>query len=149
MTVSERFLKYVSFGTNSDDCSETCPSTESQLVLGRFLAEELKAIGLTEVEQDKDGYVYGVLPATAGRENDASIGFIAHMDTSNDVKGDEIKPQVVAYKGGDIRLNDGVSIKLKDFPYLEKYIGCDIITSDGTTLLGADDKAGIAEIFTA
>ena len=149
MTVSERFLKYVSFGTNSDDCSETCPSTESQLVLGRYLAEELKAIGLTEVEQDKDGYVYGVLPATAGRENDASIGFIAHMDTSNDVKGDGIKPQVVAYKGGDIRLNDGVSIKLKDFPYLEKYIGCDIITSDGTTLLGADDKAGIAEIFTA
>lgn len=149
MTVSERFLKYVSFGTNSDDCSETCPSTESQLVLGRFLAEELRAIGLTEVEQDKDGYVYGVLPATAGRENDASIGFIAHMDTSNDVKGDGIKPQVVAYKGGDICLNDGVSIKLKDFPYLEKYIGCDIITSDGTTLLGADDKAGIAEIFTA
>ena len=149
MTVSERFLKYVSFGTNSDDCSETCPSTESQLVLGRFLAEELKAIGLTEVEQDKDGYVYGVLPATAGRENDASIGFIAHMDTSNDVKGDEIKPQVVAYKGGDIRLNDGVSIKLKDFPYLEKYIGCDIITTDGTTLLGADDKAGIAEILSA
>lgn len=149
MTVSERFLKYVSFGTNSDDCSETCPSTESQLVLGRFLAEELKAIGLTEVEQDKDGYVYGVLPATAGREQDASIGFIAHMDTSNDVKGDGIKPQIVAYKGGDICLNDGVSIKLKDFPYLEKYIGCDIITSDGTTLLGADDKAGIAEIFTA
>lgn len=149
MTVSERFLKYVSFGTNSDDCSETCPSTESQLVLGRYLAEELKAIGLTEVEQDKDGYVYGVLPATAGRENDASIGFIAHMDTSNDVKGDGIKPQVVAYKGGDIRLNDGVNISLKDFPYLEKYIGCDIITSDGTTLLGADDKAGIAEIFTA
>lgn len=149
MTVSERFLKYVSFGTNSDDCSETCPSTESQLVLGRYLAEELKAIGLTEVEQDKDGYVYGVLPATAGREQDASIGFIAHMDTSNDVKGDGIKPQVVAYKGGDIRLNDGVCIGLKDFPYLEKYIGCDIITSDGTTLLGADDKAGIAEIFTA
>ena len=149
MTVSERFLKYVSFGTNSDDCSETCPSTESQLVLGRYLAEELKAIGLTEVEQDKDGYVYGVLPATAGREQVASIGFIAHMDTSNDVKGDGIKPLVVAYKGGDIRLNDGVSISLKDFPYLEKYIGCDIITSDGTTLLGADDKAGIAEIFTA
>ena len=149
MTVSERFLKYVSFGTNSDDCSETCPSTESQLALGRYLAEELKAIGLTEVEQDKDGYVYGVLPATAGREQVASIGFIAHMDTSNDVKGDGIKPRVVAYKGGDIRLNDGVSIGLKDFPYLEKYIGCDIITSDGTTLLGADDKAGIAEIFTA
>ncbi|MBR5859577.1 MAG: peptidase T [Clostridia bacterium] len=149
MKVSERFLKYISFGTNSDDYSESCPSTESQLVLGRYLAEELTGIGLTEVEIDKDGYVYGVLPATSGREQDASIGFIAHMDTSNAVKGDGIKPQIVAYKGGDIRLNDDVSIKLKDFPYLEKYIGCDIITTDGTTLLGADDKAGIAEIFTA
>lgn len=149
MTVSERFLKYISFGTNSDDNSGTCPSTESQLVLGRFLAEELKGIGLSEVEIDKDGYVYGVLPASEGRENDPSIGFIAHMDTSSDVKGDGINPQIVKYKGGDIRLNKTESITLKDFPYLEKYVGCDIITTDGTTLLGADDKAGIAEIFTA
>lgn len=149
MTVSERFLKYISFGTNSDDNCENCPSTESQFVLGRYLADELKSIGLQEVEIDKDGYVYGVLPASAGRENDAKIGFVAHMDTSNAVKGDDIKPQIVAYKGGDIQLNEGVSITLADFPYLEKYIGCDIITTDGTTLLGADDKAGIAEIFTA
>lgn len=149
MTVSERFLKYVSFGTNSDENSDTCPSTESQRVLGRFLAEELTAIGLSNVGVDKDGYVYGVLPATPGRENDPSIGFIAHMDTSNAVKGDEIKPQTVRYNGGDIRLNETVSIKVKDFPYLEKYVGCDIITTDGTTLLGADDKAGIAEILTA
>jgi len=149
MTVSERFLKYVSFGTNSDENSDTCPSTESQRVLGRFLAEELTAIGLSNVGVDKDGHVYGVIPATPGRENDPSIGFIAHMDTSNAVKGDEIKPQTVCYNGGDIRLNETVSIKVKDFPYLEKYVGCDIITTDGTTLLGADDKAGIAEILTA
>ena len=149
MTVSERFLKYVSFGTNSDENSETCPSTESQLVLGRFLAEELKNIGLTEVEIDENGYVYGVIEATQGRESDPSIGFIAHMDTSPAVKGDEIKPHIVKYLGGDIQLNEDVSIRVKDFPNLEKYIGCDIITTDGTTLLGADDKAGIAEIFTA
>ncbi len=149
MTVSERFLKYVSFGTNSDENSETCPSTESQLVLGRFLAEELKNIGLTGVEIDENGYVYGVIEATQGRESDPSIGFIAHMDTSPAVKGDEIKPHIVKYLGGDIQLSEDVAIRVKDFPTLEKYIGCDIITTDGTTLLGADDKAGIAEIFTA
>lgn len=149
MTVSERFLKYVSFGTNSDESSESCPSTACQLLLGEYLAEELKSIGLTEVSLDENGYVYGVLPATEGREKDPSVGFIAHMDTAPAVKGDGIKPQIVHYEGGDIRLNDNVSIKLKDFPYLEKYIGCDIITTDGTTLLGSDDKAGIAEIFTA
>lgn len=149
MTVSERFLKYVSFGTNSNENSETCPSTESQLVLGRFLAEELKNIGLTGVEIDENGYVYGVIEATQGRESDPSIGFIAHMDTSPAVKGDEIKPHIVKYLGGDIQLSEDVAIRVKDFPTLEKYIGCDIITTDGTTLLGADDKAGIAEIFTA
>ena len=149
MTVSERFLKYISFGTNSDDNCGDCPSTKSQLVLGEFLARELERIGLSEVELDKDGYVYGVLPATEGRENDAKIGFVAHMDTSSDVKGDGINPQIIAYEGGDIRLNDKVSITVKDFPFIERYIGCDIITTDGTTLLGADDKAGIAEIFTA
>ncbi len=147
--VAERFLKYVSFGTNSDENSESCPSSPSQLILGEYLADELKRIGLSEVELDENGYVYGVIPATKGRENDPSIGFIAHMDTSPAVKGDGIKPQVVSYKGGDIALNDSVSISVRDFPYLEKYIGCDIITTDGTTLLGADDKAGIAEIFTA
>lgn len=149
MTVSERFLKYVSFGTNSDENSESCPSTENQLVLGKYIAQELEAIGLTEVEQDKDGYVYGVIPASAGREKDPSIGFVAHMDTAPAVSGDGIKPQTVHYEGGDIKLNENVSISLKDFPYLAKYKGCDIITTDGTTLLGADDKAGVAEIITA
>lgn len=149
MKVNERFLKYVSFGTNSDEKSEACPSTASQLVLGEYLAEELKKIGLQEVELDENGYVYGVLPATEGREEDPSIGFIAHMDTAPAVKGDGIKPQTVHYEGGDIKLNENVSIRVKDFPCLEKYIGCDIITTDGTTLLGSDDKAGIAEIFSA
>ena len=146
MTVSERFLKYVSFGTNSDENSDTCPSTDSQRVLGKYLAEELKAIGLVGVVQDDDGYVYGMLEATPGRENDAAIGFIAHMDTSNAVKGNDIKPKIVSYNGGDITLGNGSVISVNDFPYLEKYAGCDIITTDGTTLLGADDKAGIAEI---
>lgn len=149
MTVSERFLKYVSFGTNSDEDSLTCPSSACQLELGKYLAQELESIGLAEVGLDRDGYVYGVIPATEGREKDPSIGFIAHMDTSPAVKGDGIRPQTVHYLGGDIRLNENVSIRVKDFPYLGKYIGCDIITTDGTTLLGADDKAGIAEIFTA
>lgn len=149
MTVSERFLKYVSFGTNSDEASQTCPSTESQIVLGRYLAEELKNIGLSDVEIDENGYVYGVLEATSGREKDPSIGFVAHMDTAPAVKGDDIKPQIVQYAGGDIQLNEDTAISVKDFPYLEKYVGCDIITTDGTTLLGSDDKAGIAEIFTA
>ncbi len=149
MKVNERFLKYVSFGTNSDENSQTCPSTASQLELGKYLADELKKIGLQEVELDENGYVYGVIPATEGRDKDPSIGFIAHMDTAPAVKGDGIKPQTVHYEGGDIKLNENVSIRVKDFPYLEKYIGCDIITTDGTTLLGSDDKAGVAEIFTA
>lgn len=149
MTVAERFLKYISFGTASDENSESCPSTACQLILGNFLADELRNIGLSEVEIDENGYVYGVLPASSGRESDPSIGFIAHMDTSNAVKGDNITPRTIRYNGGDIQLSDTVSITVKDFPYLEKYVGCDIITTDGTTLLGADDKAGIAEILTA
>ena len=149
MTVAERFLKYVSFGTNSDPESNTCPSTASQLTLGAFLAEELKQIGLVDVCLDKDGYVYGFIPATSSREGDVTIGFVAHMDTSNDVSGDNIKPRVINYKGGDIELGNGVFSRVADFPYLEKYIGQDIIVTDGSTLLGADDKAGIAEIFSA
>ncbi len=149
MNITERFLKYVSFGTNSDDSSPTCPSTPSQLVLGEYLARELESIGLSEVGMDENGYVYGVLPATKGRENDPVIGFIAHMDTSSDVKGDGIRPQIIDYNGGDIALNDKESITLEKFPFLGKYAGGKIIVTDGTTLLGADDKAGIAEIFTA
>ncbi len=146
MTVTERFLKYVTFGTNSDENSETCPSTRAQLVLGEYLALELKAIGLDDVCIDKDGYVYGFIPAAKGRESDPVIGFVAHMDTSPAVSGDNINAKIVKYNGGDIALNGETSIPALQ---LEKYVGQDIIVTDGTTLLGADDKAGIAEIFTA
>lgn len=149
MNITERFLKYVSFGTNSDEESASCPSTESQKVLGGYLADELKAIGLQNVCIDENGYVYGSIPASKGRENDPAIGFIAHMDNSPAASGDNIKPAVVKYAGGDIVLNDNVSICEREFPNLERYIGQDMIVTDGTTLLGADDKAGIAEIFTA
>lgn len=149
MNVTERFLKYVSFGTNSNEDSETCPSTKSQLVLGEYLAKELEVIGLSDVGIDENGYVYGVLPATNGRENDKAIGFIAHMDTSPSVSGDNIKPAVVKYEGGDLMLNPTEFIRPSDYPALSEYVGKELIVTDGTTLLGADDKAGIAEIFTA
>lgn len=149
MNVTERFLKYVSFGTNSNEDSETCPSTKAQLVLGEYLAKELETIGLSDVGIDENGYVYGVLPATKGRENDKAIGFIAHMDTSPSVSGDNIKPSVVKYEGGDLMLNPTEFIRPSDYPALSEYVGKELIVTDGTTLLGADDKAGIAEIFTA
>lgn len=149
MNVTERFLKYVSFDTTSDEESSSCPSTASQLVLAEQLASELKNIGLSEVCVDENGYVYGVIPATSGRESDKAIGFIAHMDTAPAVSGKDIKPAVVSYNGGYIALASGECIKESDYPSLAKYVGDDIIVTDGTTLLGADDKAGIAEIFTA
>ena len=149
MKVDERFLKYVEFGTNSDDSSETIPSTASQRVLGEYLAKELAAIGLEGAKIDEFGYVYGWLPASEGCENLDAIGFIAHMDTSDAVPGDNIKPRYVDYQGGDIVLESGVVTDVKNFPFLENYKGQKLIVTDGTTLLGADDKAGIAEIFTA
>ena len=149
MTASERFLKYLTFGTNSNEESETCPSTAAQLVFAEYLAVELKSIGIEEVAIDENGYVYASVPATAGREADPKIGFIAHMDTAPAVCGDNIKPRRLTYNGGDIQLNQDVSITVADFPCLNGYIGQDLIVTDGTTLLGADDKAGIAEIVTA
>ncbi len=149
MNVTERFLKYVSFDTTSEDDSESCPSSAKQLVLGRLLAQELEEIGLSECRIDGNGYVYGCIPPSEGMENAPAIGFIAHMDTSNAVPGADIKPSIVEYLGGDIPLAGGEVIKLADYPFLSKYIGNRIIVTDGTTLLGADDKAGIAEIFTA
>lgn len=142
MNVTERFLRYVSYPTNSDEQSESCPSTAGQLALGAALAEELKAIGLTDVEQDADGYVYGYL---AG-EGEA-LGLIAHMDTSPAVSGENIKPRTVRYKGGALELGASV-LSPSDYPFLEQYIGQELIVTDGTTLLGADDKAGVAEIVT-
>ena len=149
MDIVERFLKYVSFETTSDETSETCPSSPKELELGRYLAEEMKAIGLENAGIDKDGYVYGWLPATPGCEGEPTIGFIAHMDTSDGASGADIKPRTIHYEGGDIVLNDKVSIDEKTFGFLKNYVGQDLIVTDGTTLLGADDKAGVAEILTA
>ena len=143
MNITERFLKYVGYGTNSDEKSEACPSTPNQLVLGAAIAEELKALGLTDVEQDADGYVYGYLPG----EGEA-LGLIAHMDTSPAVSGDHIKPRIVTYPGGVLELGAS-TLSPTDYPFLEEYIGQELIVTDGTTLLGADDKAGVAEIMTA
>ena len=149
MKVEDRFLSYVAFGTNSDEESESTPSTACQFELARFLENELKGLGLQNVRLDEYCYVYGELPASEGCENEPSIGLIAHMDTSSAVPGDNIKPSIIHYEGGDIPQSGKECISAAAFPNLEQYIGQDLIITDGTTLLGADDKAGIAEIVTA
>ena len=149
MSVLERFLKYVSYGTDSAEDSVSFPSTPGQLVLGRELARELRELGLEGAHMDENGYVYGFIPATEGHENDPTVGFIAHMDTSPAVRGDGVRPQVVHYNGGDIALSDTAVLSPQDYPNLNNYVGDLLVVTDGTTLLGADDKAGIAEIFTA
>ncbi|MBR4799848.1 MAG: peptidase T [Clostridia bacterium] len=149
MSVLERFLKYVSYGTDSAEDSVSFPSTPGQLVLGRELARELRELGLEGAHMDENGYVYGFSPATEGHENDPTVGFIAHMDTSPAVRGDGVRPQVVHYNGGDIALSDTAVLSPQDYPNLNNYVGDLLVVTDGTTLLGADDKAGIAEIFTA
>lgn len=148
MTVSERLLKYVSFDTQSNENSETCPSTEKQRVLGAALVEEMQAMGIQDAYMDKDGYVYG---SVEGAKDAPVIGLIAHMDTSPDCSGKDILPRIVEYRGGDIVLNEekGVVMRASDFPRLKNSIGKHLIVTDGTTLLGADDKAGIAAILTA
>jgi len=151
MNIVERFLKYVSFDTQSAEDAGKTPSTDKQLKLAEHLKEELAAIGLTEVEMDANGYVYATLPANTEKAV-PTIGFIAHMDTSPDCSGEGVKPRIVkAYDGGDIVLDerDGLVTSPKKFPELLDHVGEDIIVTDGHTLLGADDKAGIAEIVTA
>lgn len=145
--IIERFLSYIAMDTMSDPKSETVPSTEIQLPLAKKLKEELEQIGLRARMDDK-GYVYGVLESNTKKKVPA-IGFIAHMDTSPALRGGCVNPQFVKYEGGDIRLNEEYSIREKEFPALKKLVGKTIITTDGTTLLGADDKAGIAEIMDA
>ncbi|SCZ02267.1 peptidase T [Alkaliphilus peptidifermentans] len=149
--VVERFLKYVKLDTKANPQSETCPSTNNQYTFGEGLVEELKDIGLIDAAIDENGYVMATLPANT-EEHKPIIGFIAHMDTSPDMSGENVKPQLIEnYNGGDILLNKDQNITLSpsDFPDLSNYIGETIITTDGTTLLGADNKAGIAEIITA
>ena len=151
MTIVERFLKYVSFDTQSAEDSETTPSTEKQWALARFLKEELEGIGLTEVEIDEHAYVYATLPANTDKPL-PTVGFIAHMDTSPDCSGKDVKPRIVKnYDGSDIVLDEaaGIVTSPKKFPELLDHVGEDIIVTDGHTLLGADDKAGIAEIVQA
>lgn len=151
MTATERFLKYITFDTESDESSQTVPSTEKQKVLGAYLARELEEMGLEGAHMDQYGYVYGWLPASKGREDDPVVALIAHMDTAPRVSGKNVKARVVAYAGGDIVLNQekGIVMKAAEFPDLADQVGKHLIVTDGTTLLGADDKAGVAEIFTA
>ena len=151
MTVVERFLKYVSFDTQSDEDSMTVPSSAKQKVLGAELAAELSQMGLHGARMDEYGYVYGWLPATAGCEGVPCLGLIAHMDTAPDASGANVKAKVVAYDGGDVCLNEekGIFLREADYPYLKNHAGKHLIVTDGTTLLGADDKAGVAEIMTA
>lgn len=146
----ERFLRYVAVDTQSDPESETFPSTAKQLTLLNLLLEEMLVMGLADVEIDPHGYVTGTIPATPGCEQKPVIGFISHVDTSPDMTGVEIKPQFVYdYDGEDIRLNESLTMRVAEFPELSFFKGHTLITTDGTTLLGADDKAGIAEIMTA
>ena len=150
-TVVDKFIRYVKFDTESDTQTGLTPSTPGQMVLAKELAKELEEIGLVDVSLDENGYVMGVLPSNLDKEV-PSVGFVAHMDTSPDFSGKNVNPQFVEnYNGEDIVLNkeQNIVMKVADFPELKKYKGQTLITTDGTTLLGADDKAGVAEIVTA
>lgn len=147
----DRFLNYVKYETTSDESSSSVPSTKSQLEFGKALYKELKEIGLSDVTIDENGYVMATLPSNIDRDV-PTIGFIAHMDTSPDMSGKDVKAKIITnYDGKDIVLNEekNIVMKVSDFPDLKNYVGKDLITTDGTTLLGADNKAGIAEIITA
>ena len=146
----ERFLKYVAFPTMSDESSETVPSSEKQIVLSMALAAELMALGLEDVELDDKGYLYATLPANTDKKC-PTIGLVAHVDTSDACADAPIAARIVDYKGGDILLNEekGIYMTVADYPNLQNYVGQHLIVTDGTTLLGADDKAGVAAIISA
>ena len=151
-SVVDRFLQYVKFDTQSDELTQMTPSTPGQMIFAQHLQEQLKELGLSEISFDENGYLMASLPATPGYENVPVIGFIAHLDTSPDASGKHVNPRIVKnYEGGNIVLNSENNIVLSpaDFPELNDYTGQDLIVTDGNTLLGADDKAGIAEIITA
>ena len=150
MRAYERFLNYVPVWTTSDETSDTVPSADRELVLARMLVEEMKGLGIADARVDDKGYVYGHIPATPGCEDKPSLGLVAHMDTVADASGENIKPQMIEnYDGKDVVLKgSGDILKVDEFPYLAELKGRTLITTDGTTLLGADDKAGIAEILT-
>ena len=146
--VEKRFLRYVSYETTSDESSETCPSTANQKVLGAAIVEEMLSMGIQDARMDENGYVYGTVP---GDPSLPTIGLIAHMDTAPDASGANIRPRIVEYNGGDILLNEekGIYLRETDYESLKRNHGKHLIVTDGTTLLGADDKAGVAEILTA
>lgn len=150
MKNTDRFLRYVSYPTMSDETSETVPSTEKQLVLSRAIAEELIEIGLEDVELDDKGYLYATLPANV-ENSTVTLGLVAHVDTSDACADHPIKTKIVKYNGENICLNEekGIYLTREEYPSLDKYVGDDIIVTDGTTLLGADDKAGVAAIVSA
>lgn len=151
MKVEDRLLKYVSYWTTSDEENTNIPSSDRQFELGKELKKELEELGLEKVILTDHCYVYGLLPATPGMEHVKAIGFIAHMDTAPDYPGENVKPQIIKnYDGNDVLLKgSNTYLKTSDFPNLKNLVGRTLITTDGTTLLGADDKAGVAEIFTA
>lgn len=151
MRVEERLLKYVSYWTTSDEECRQIPSSERQFELGKVLEQELLDLGLEKVTLTDHCYVYGLLPATKGYADRPAVGFISHMDTAPDFSGKDVKPQIIPdYDGNDVLLKgSGAYLKVSDFPTLKTLKGRTLITTDGTTLLGADDKAGVAEIMTA
>ena len=146
--VEKRFLRYVSYETTSDEFSETCPSTANQKVLGAAIVEEMLSMGIQDARMDENGYVYGTVPGDASLP---TVGLIAHMDTAPDASGADIRARIVEYTGGDILLNGekGIYLRETDYASLKRNHGKHLIVTDGTTLLGADDKAGVAEILTA
>lgn len=151
MTVVDRFLKYVTFATQSDEESGITPSTSGQRVFAEALVKELDALGLEEISLDDNSYLMATLPSNMEDKEVPTIGFISHLDTSPDMSGEGVKPRIVSYAGGDIVLNEAENIVLSPrmFPEMEQYIGQNLIVTDGTTLLGADDKAGVAAIISA
>ena len=151
MTLVERFLKYVKFDTQSDELTNLTPSTPGQMVFAKALEQELHEMGLSDISLDENGYLFATLPGNCQGKDVPTIGFIAHMDTAPDMSGHDVRPRIVDYNGGAVTLNEeqGITLDPEQFPELNDYVGQRIIVTDGTTLLGADDKAGIAEILTA
>ena len=152
MTVVDRFLQYVKFDTQSDELTNMTPSTPGQMIFAQHLEKELREMGLSDISLDDNGYLMATLPGNAKRTDVPTVGFIAHLDTSPDMSGRHVSPRIVEnYDGGDITLNGekGIVLSPSEFPELKNYVGQNLIVTDGNTLLGADDKAGIAEIITA
>lgn len=152
MNVTDRFLQYVKFDTQSDELTNLTPSTPGQMVFAQYLEKELRQLGLSEITLDVNGYLMATLPGNVSDKNVPTVGFIAHLDTSPDMSGHHVNPRIVRnYDGKDIELNKDLNIVLSpdEFPELINYVGQDLIVTDGKTLLGADDKAGIAEIVSA